>query len=294
LTKIRRKDEDVVAEALRQLGTSESEGLLYKGMIFVEGEEDIELLEAGFGNLLQRYKIKDLGGRREVEKQIRLLQQAEERGENSPPRYFIFDKDQAPTQLSSTSTIKVLQWSRRCLENYLLDLDILTDLLKDGEIIRKPLANQAEVINLLREVAMTQLDSLVARDVYRGFFYESPGLRVQEIRGKDFPVIADALFARISRLQGQVCDLTESAWKEEFIRACHVAKREIESVWAEKWREDCDAKQLFSDLQQRVPLKLPLLRFKKRVISEMHRAQSEGWQSINSLLKNLVEAKGEL
>ena len=70
LTKVRRKDEDEITEALRRLGTSESEGLLYKATIFVEGEEDIELLEAGFADLLRRYRLKDLGGRREVESKL--------------------------------------------------------------------------------------------------------------------------------------------------------------------------------------------------------------------------------
>lgn len=118
LTKVRQSDEEEISEALRRLGTSESEGLLYKATVFVEGEHDVEILEAGFGSILRQYKIKDLGGRKEVEKQIELLQAAEVRGEQLTPRYFIFDRDDAPTNLGNTNQVKILQWNRTCLENY--------------------------------------------------------------------------------------------------------------------------------------------------------------------------------
>ncbi|HEX4427260.1 MAG TPA: AAA family ATPase, partial [Terriglobales bacterium] len=51
LSKVRYKDEQEISDALHRLGTSESEGLLYKATIFVEGEDDVSLLEAGFGDL---------------------------------------------------------------------------------------------------------------------------------------------------------------------------------------------------------------------------------------------------
>src|SRR5262249_12907761 len=131
LTRVRRTDALQIQEALRRLGTSESEGLLYKATIFVEGEHDVEILEHGFGALLRQYKLKDLGGRREVEKQILSLQEAERKGDKLTPRYFIFDHDEAPTHLVNTVNIRLLQWDRRCLENYLIDLDILADMLMD-------------------------------------------------------------------------------------------------------------------------------------------------------------------
>lgn len=55
LSKVRYKDEQEIADALNKLGTSESEGLLYKATIFVEGEDDVRLLEIGFDDLLRRH-----------------------------------------------------------------------------------------------------------------------------------------------------------------------------------------------------------------------------------------------
>ena len=119
LTKVRSQDHSVIADALRRLGASQIESLLYKGTIFVEGPDDIALLEAGYGEVLRRYKPKDLGGRSEIEKQINLLLAAEKQGEAVPSLGFIFDRDDAPTDLAGSKNVRILQWNRRCFENYL-------------------------------------------------------------------------------------------------------------------------------------------------------------------------------
>jgi predicted ATPase len=131
LTKVRPQDEVTLTTALKRLGASESENLLYKGILFVEGPDDVTLLEAGFPALLRRYKLKFATGRKEIEKTIRDLQKAEETIASSAPTYFIFDKDDVPTKLVSSSAVGVLQWDRRCLENYLIDLESVSNLLMD-------------------------------------------------------------------------------------------------------------------------------------------------------------------
>lgn len=77
LTKVRAQDEFTLGEALRRLGVSESENLLYKGIIFVEGTDDSAILDAGFASLFRRYKVKFSSGRKEIEKAIEKLQLAE-------------------------------------------------------------------------------------------------------------------------------------------------------------------------------------------------------------------------
>lgn len=118
LSRIHKQDREEINEALRRLGTSEGEGLLYKATIFVEGEHDVEILEAGFSNLLRRYKLRELGGRGEVERHIGRLQDAETRAQNIPLSFFIFDHDRKPASLLSSTQVKVLQWPRYCLENF--------------------------------------------------------------------------------------------------------------------------------------------------------------------------------
>jgi predicted ATPase len=288
LTKVRRKDEDEITEALRRLGTSESEGLLYRATIFVEGEEDIELLESGFADLIRRYRLKDLGGRREVEKQIKLLQEAEKKDTTLPPCYFIFDRDESPTGLTNSAKVRVLQWQRRCLENYLIDIDTLTDLLQDSEVLQDKLSSLGEVNTLLRQLALSQLDELVAKKVYAQYSFDDPHLRALETRGKSIPEISEILFSRLRRMNQQTSGVTDN-WKTSFVSESERQKKELFAVWDVKWTENCDGKQLFTDLYRNLrTFRLPLRRLKKRVIQEMGRKQTENWRSIQSLLTNLL------
>ena len=288
LTKVRRNQKSNVYEVLARLGTSESDGLLYKATVFVEGEDDVDLLETGFGELLRRHKLKDLGGRREIEKQIAQLQEAEKLGERMTLRCFIFDRDEAPSKLTSSESVKVLQWQRRCLENYLIDIDILADLLMNKEVVKEPFPNQGEVAKLLRDLALRQLDDFVARNVYVGYSYDDPGLRMQDIQGKPPVEIAGVLFERLAKVQAQIATLDETAWKAKFQEDCSSSHVQLASVWETTWREVCDGKRLFRDLQQQVQMNVPLRRFKMRVMAEMRNKSTENWRSIESLLKGMI------
>ena len=288
LTKVRRQDFDVVSDALRRLGTSEGEGLLFQATVFVEGEDDVELLEAGFGDLLRRYKLKDLGGRREVEKEITKLQEAENAGAKLSSRYFIFDRDEAPTTISSSKAVKVLQWSVRCLENYLIDIDKITDLLKREDVLRTPVATHGEVSKLLKTLALQQLDELTAKKVYASYGYESPGLRASEVVGKSTMEIADILSARLTHVVSQLGAIDEASWKSTFIEACAKERKELETLWETKWKEDCDGKRLFRDLHRSLPFRVSLPKFKKILMSEMRVATTDNWRVVESQLKGLI------
>ncbi|MEX3930248.1 ATP-dependent endonuclease [Paraburkholderia phymatum] len=290
LTKVRRQDQDVIASALRKLGTSESEELLYKGIIFVEGPDDVLVLETGFGDMLRRLKLKDLGGRIEVERQIELLQSAEKDAPSTSMRYFIFDKDDAPSNLKSTETVKVLQWDRRCLENYLLDIDAITDLLMDPEIVKEPFASMGEVNQFLKSFAFNQLTERAAREVYASHEFGDVGMRPNDIKGKDTPGIASTLFARLIAMKDRLDAVSEDGWKPEFEKACAARKEQLQAVWEIKWREECDGKRLFQDIGASGRLRMNVRNFKKRVIVQMRNTQSENWRSVKSLISALTGA----
>jgi len=277
----------VISEALRALGTSETEALLYKGTLFVEGKDDVEILQAGYGELLRRYFLKDRYGRQEVEKQIKQLQEAERKGNNLSPSYFVFDRDEQPSDLKSSAMVRVLQWERRCLENYLIEIDVLTDILTNTDFVQKPLANQGEVSNLLRSLAIAQLDELVAKQIYESYEFENPGLRAVEIRGKNLGDIARTLSGRLQSIKAQTGSL-DSKWEAEFIDKCQKRKSDLQPVWESKWQQDCDGKRLFGDLQQHVAPRVSLIKLKKLVINEMRNQRRENWTSVESLLKKLL------
>ncbi|VWB69782.1 DNA replication and repair protein RecF [Burkholderia lata] len=289
LTKVRRQDQDVISSALRLLGTSESEELLFKGIIFVEGADDVLMLETGFGDMLRRLKIKDLGGRIEVERQIELLQSTEKDVPSTSKRYFIFDKDDAPSTLKSTSGVKVLQWDRRCLENYLLDMDAISDLLMDVDVIKEPFSSMGEVNQFLKSLAFSQLTERVAREVYTACAFGDVGLRVGDVRGKEIPDIASGLAHRVSAMKHSLSSWSESEWKLEFETVCAKREQELRAIWGIKWREDCDGKRLFRDIGASGRLRMNVRNFKKRVVTQMRNSQSENWRSIKSLLATLTD-----
>ena len=288
LSKVHYKDEEEISQALVRLGTSESEGLLYKATVFVEGPEDVDLLQVGFGDLLKRHKVKDLGGRREVERQILQLQEAEKKGTKLSPRYFIFDRDEVPSNIKDSEAVKVLQWDRRCLENYLIDLDVLTDLLKDGDVLKDPLPNQGEVSKVIRELAMSQIDEFVARQVYSAYGFDDPNVRTSEIRGKKLGEIADVLITRLRNIRLHLDPVNTDDWKAAFLKQCEEARTQLVLVWEARWAEVCDGKRLFTELFRLRTFKLPLNKFKKRVMLGMRSTPTANWRSIESLLKKLI------
>jgi hypothetical protein len=289
LTKVRSQDHSVIADALRRLGASQIESLLYKGTIFVEGPDDIALLEAGYGEALRRYKPKDLGGRSEIEKQIGLLLTAEKQGEAVPSLGFIFDRDDAPTDLTSSKNVRILQWNRRCFENYLIDIEVLADLLMDRNYVKHPLKSVGETQLVLKQIATEQLNGIAIRAVYKSREFESPGLRNEDLKSGDINAISNLLFERLQRIKGQLVALDGEQWKEGFKAECAAHLGGLKEDWDAKWQSECDGKKLFSDLHNKVqPLSGGLRRFKVRVMQEMRLKSTENWRSVKGMLDELL------
>jgi AAA domain, putative AbiEii toxin, Type IV TA system len=94
------EDRREVFDALRRLGVSAGDVLFSAGSIFVEGGDDVEILEAGFSEIVVRYNITQLGGRGSVEREIRTLQEAERKDEVDTMKCFIFDLDNGPDHVT--------------------------------------------------------------------------------------------------------------------------------------------------------------------------------------------------
>jgi hypothetical protein len=78
------------------------------------------------------------------------------------------------------------------------------------------------------------------------------------------------------------------SWKHKFVHDCEVRKDQVKRAWEHKWVEDCDGKLLFRDLHQKIPFKMSLERFKKRVMRKMRIDQRKNWREIEALLKGLI------
>lgn len=283
ITRVREKDPEA-EEALRRLGTSASESLLFEATLFVEGDTDADMLEIGFPDLLRRYRVKGLGGRTEIEKQIGHLQAREEQCVDIPKAFFVFDLDNKPTSLRSTAKVKVLQWDRRMIENYLIDSEVIFDILLDNNLAKNPPANIGAVEKLLKELALSQLDESVARMVYKKQRFATAALHVEDVQQEGLEKIAEALSHRMEAAKEQLVVASEQGWKENFLRECAALKAELKPRWEEYWQQLCDGKRLFNDLQRRIQINDGMNSFKARLMREMRSRRRPNWEMIEKQL----------
>ena len=202
--------------------------------------------------------------------------------------FIIHDRDDDVGNLQSSPAVRILPWPRYCLENYLLDLDILTELLKDGSLTRSPVANQGEVHTRVKELAFSQLDELSARTVYNSYGYENPSLRREDVAGKSRADIAESLFNRMNVARTSLPDVDYNTWQAKFDSDCAVAKAQLDSSWQANWREICDGKLLISQLHKASNLKMSEQAFKLKITQRMRDNESENWRLIRDLLSQLI------
>jgi hypothetical protein len=206
------------------------------------------------------------------------------------PIFIILDKDEEVTDLRSSDAVRVLQWPRRCMENYLIDVDVITELMKKSDIVNSPVADEGDVSTLFRELAFLQLDEIVAREVYERYDYQSPALRTPDVERRSLGDIATALYDRLSAAKSSLKFTDGAEWQRSFVADCEKRKAELISTWEAKWRELCDGKRLFSDLQRKGLLRVSAATFKRRIIQHMKDTTSENWRLVESLLKGLIGA----
>lgn len=288
ISRVHTQDKLNISEALRRLGATESENLLYRGVVFVEGPDDVILLEAGFSHLLRRFKLKPSMGRTEVEKAAKLLEENEGTTVVSPS-YFILDLDDEATKINSSKSIRVLQWNRRCLENYLIDFEVLTKLLMDDEVVQTPLKNEGEVKKLLTRLALSQLRDVALRSLYAENKFIGLGLRKEDLSPTNTEAVAKTLSERIQVAKSQLAVLDLETWSQTFTAAVESKRSELEKDWESNWVSLCDGKRLLMDLSKEITLRMHQKKFKLRLMKDMALSRTANWSEMESLLAELLQ-----
>lgn len=113
--------------------------------------------------------------------------------------FFLFDYDGKPTSLSDSTHVKLRQLKRYCLENYLLDVEIITDLTRDRDFAASPINSITDTSNIMKRLALGQLNDVAAREVYKQLGLESVGFDMKVLNNSDPIKIADKLWSQIDR-----------------------------------------------------------------------------------------------
>ena len=285
-TKVYDRDNREVFDALRRLGTTPAETLFSKGNIFVEGEHDAGILEEGFYDQVLGYRITPLGGRGEVEKEIATLQNAEKQGDLDKLNCFIFDLDRTALSLNSSQWVRVLQWDRYCLENYLINRKLLFDELLASGVAA--LGSRGTFEARVVELALLQLNEVVAKEIYSELEPENPGLRPFEIARKSYAQIGPILGGRLALIQSGLQAFNSGQWIEAFVGRCEEKDAQLRPRWIDDWFKLCNGKRLIDDIFRDFPVRKGKLDFKRRLAARMKTEQSEDWTLVRSKLRDAL------
>ncbi len=284
---IRKSDHAEAAQALKALGTSEIEALLFDAVVFVEGPDDVELLEFAFRNFLSRLRFRELSGRGEVEKYIRLLVAADNDGKSETVSYFIFDRDGRDFPIQSTKNVRIKQWGRYCLENYLIEPEILYDTVRQDLRPKIWPSSLGEANEFFTSVAKRQLEGRIVEEVYA-----SLGLQDVRLRGEDkkqpFAQSAQRLYSKLEKLNSQISPLDQAPWVSAFVEKCETKMAEEQDAWSSKWIERCSGKQFLQDIYVYAGMKADMSSFKRALLTAHKLKDSDSWKLLNVTLQDLT------
>jgi predicted ATPase len=285
------QDKRDLFDALSKLGVNASQFIFSKGTIFVEGDDDVDLLESAFRQQLVGRNLVPLFGRGEVENRIRELQEQESRGQLQTRQSFIFDHDNRPSTLKSTDLVKVIQLNRYCLENYLLDPDVLYDALVEFGVGAPP-ANRGVLRNQLKALAFRQIDLLAAREAFENLKATDEWVfSAEDVGEQSSPEeVAGAISNRLSRAKEVLARLDVNAWRGEFAKEMAKRKSEMESDWESTWANKASGKDVLKAIHGGAKMRVSLMVLKKDILRRMGTGEPkhENWRSLESVIREAV------
>jgi len=287
ISPIYKQDKAEVFRVLQKLGSSSSDLLSTKGTIYLEGPHDAELLDNAIASLMPGFTAKHLGGRKEIEKNIKTLQNEDRKKRLDSYQIFLFDLDNKPTGLTSTEKVKLLQWERYCLENYLLESDSIYEVLKESSSVCGDLT-RGSMLARIKETAFSQINKIACKEVVSSYLSDSNYIKITEIVTDNPEQTVSNLFSILKTVSTSTAKLHGEVTSDEILKKIKDKITQINDEWQSKWVNSSDGKLIISELHREYKVQLSLLDFKKKIM-ELSRAQNyENWKLIESKIKELM------
>jgi hypothetical protein len=245
----------------------------------VEGDDDAGILDMGFHDFLHGMSVRKMQGRRSVERVARDLQAQEKEKNLDRLQVMIFDHDNFPSDLTSTEMVKVLQWDRYCLENYLLDAHVLSALLEDK--MSKP-PSAGAINSRLEELSSALLRKRVAMHVYQmEFEIQNSGWRKRHA-AESFKDIAAKLRETLRSTVKSATRFNDETFEDDFVEKCEREFQKQKTTW--DWRCQANGKELLNSLLTSFTVSVPRDVFKKDIMRQMRADRTNDWMKLADFL----------
>ena len=212
-------------------------------VVILEGENsefDFHMISRLFPDIENQVNLVSAGSRARVEALHRVLERSVKAG-NIPVRiYSIVDRDAGPTIVptddSQSESSQHFSWDVYHIENYLLESKFIDDALGDLNISHNDLSSLAKIDQRLKEIAESQIGSLVTHKVqYQIYSKLLPKLNPNPM-AED---ISAELHRSISQSMKQVNVLIDTELDTDAIHEQVTREREflVTSLTTEDWRK---------------------------------------------------------
>lgn len=291
LTPVHQQDHQEIFEIFGRLGSSAADVLFSRGAIYVEGPHDALILQTGYPTLVNGYKINALGGRGEIEREVPALQGQEKVGRLNKVQLFLMDNDRRPTKLRSSKLVHVQQLERYCIENYLIEDDLLFDLVSAHA--KNRVCSRGAFPSELKLLALTQTRELAIWETYREQNLQPSGLKRDEFRNKNAEEVARLLAEKLSATKSSLADYEPERWMATFADQSQAREAVLKADWEDRWRDLCDGKALIDALYVKYEISMKKVEFKKDVIRRMAAKKTDGWRVLDQMLSQGLQLPAE-
>ncbi|MDO3695904.1 AAA family ATPase [Wenyingzhuangia sp. chi5] len=288
ITKILKKDDSEAQDALKSLGIQTSDILFNKGIIYLEGFTDEDYIPIIVGDLISGYSVKSLGGRSELEKEIKTLQTSDDKDELDGYHIFILDNDNKPFNGKSTENVKVIQWDRYCFENYLLDPDILYNVIKEFDCSNPP-NNRGSLQQKIKELALNQVDFKAVRESLDNAIPQNISIKNTLLKNKSNEDIIDIFEKTIIETRRLFEKFENVNWKKDLLNSVETKKEEYIQLWSDDWKKKCDGKSLIKAIHKEFGIKASITKVTKDILKEMKLNPNEEFNSIRGKIEPIIK-----
>ncbi len=289
ISPIYKNDNEEAQEAIKGLGITTSDLLFNKGVVYLEGTTDDEYIYEVLKGVVDGFKIQSLGGRSIVENEIKVLQEADKRGELKGFHIFVIDFDNKPTSLTSTNNVNVIQWDRYSFENYLLNLTYLYDVVKDDQIKNFP-SNRGEFNKRVKELAFSQIESICVYNTIEKLTPKTISASKPETKSKNIEEISQLFSDKVDLLKNSLSSFNKTFFEQEFKKDYEQRKAEMELDWEENWKVKCKGKDLLTFVFNEYGIR-NYKKFIKDLIAINKGKDSDEWKILKAKLHTIISKK---